>query len=169
MKELNKDLRDQAVHLGLCQEWQNLWSKDWSREKMVEQMYKGLDFCLKHHYPSNDYILKHFDQDFRRQSNVFVNDKYSVINPKQSLTLGNSDITYRFNATAIGNVHIRDNATARVFAKNRSFVIVHIYDKATVMAQQFDKAKIIVIKHSKEVKVIAEANVTVKEEYDYLK
>ena len=78
MNDLNKELKNQAIALGLCKPWQDSWKKDWPTEKMVERMYKGLDFCLKHHWPANDFILKHFDQEFRRNGNVYVNDKYSV-------------------------------------------------------------------------------------------
>ena len=169
MNELNKDLRNQAIALGLCNDWQKLWNNDWSKEKMVERMYKGLDFCLKYHYPSNDYILKHFDLDFRRKSNVYVNDKYSVCNPKQSLVLGSSEITFRYNAWGNGYIHVRDNSHAKIFAKNKSFVIVHLYEKAYVTAEQTDKATIVLIKHSPDVTIVAETNIKVKEEYDYLK
>ena len=169
MNELNKDLREQAISLGLCNEWQKLWKNDWSREKMVEQMFKGLDFCLKHRYPSNDFILNHFDIAFRRKCNVFVNDKYSVVNPEQSLVLGNSDITFRYNMWNPGRIYIRDNAAMRLIAKNRSFVIVHLFDEAYVTAEQFDKAKIVLIKHSDKVTIVADTNIKVKEEYDYLK
>jgi len=169
MNELNKDLRNQAIALGLCQEWQNSWSKDWSKEKMVERFYKGLDFCLKHHYPSNDYILKHFDLEFRRQSNVFVNDRYSVCNPKQSLVLGDSDITFRYNAWGNGSIHVRDNSSAKIYARNKSFVIVHLYENACVTAEQTDKATIVLIKHSHNVTINADAKIKVREEYDYLK
>ena len=169
MNELNKDLRNQAIALGLCQEWQNSWNKDWSKEKMVERFYKGLDFCLKHHYPSNDYILKHFDLEFRRKSNVYVNDRYSVCNPKQSLVLGESEITFRYNAWGNGSIHVRDNSTAKIYARNKSFVIVHLYENAYVTAEQTDKATIVLIKHSPNVTIVAEKNIKVKEEYDYLK
>ena len=169
MNELNRDLRDQAVQLGLCQDWQKLWNKDWSREKMVERMFKGLDFCLKYHYPSNDFILKHFDRDFLRQSNVFVNDKYSVCNPKHGLILGDSEVTVRYNAWGNGAIHVRDNSTAKIFARNKSFVIVHLYEKAYVSAEQIDKATIVLIKHSPDVTIVANSNIKIKEEYDYLK
>lgn len=169
MNELNKELKSQAVALGLCKEWTNSWGKDWSREKMVERMYRGLDFCLKHHYPSNDFILKHFDQDFRRQSNVYVNDRYSVCNPKQSLVLGTSEITFRYNAWWNGSINIRDNSRVKVFAKNKSFVMVHLYENAYVEAEQTDKATIVLIKHSKNVTIVADSKTKVKEEYDYLK
>lgn len=169
MNEINKELKSQAVHLGLCDEWQGLWKKDWSRERMVEQMYRGLDFCLKHHWPSNDFILKHFDIDFRRESKVFVDDKYSVVNPKQSLVLGKSDITFRYNGWSSGNIHIRDNSSVKVTVKNRSFVIVHLYENSYCVAEQLDKAKVVLVKHSPNVTIVADKEIKVKEEFDLLK
>lgn len=169
MNELNKDLRNQAIHLGLCNDWQKLWDKDWSQEKLVERMYIGLDFCLQFHYPANDYIIKHFDLDFRRKHNVFVNDKYSVNNPKESLVLGKSDVTFRYNGHSYGNIHIRDNSMAKVIARNVSFVIVHLYENAYVDAEQIDNSKIVLVKHSRNVTIVAEDNIKIREEYDYLK
>ena len=169
MNALNKDLKDQAVALGLCGDWQKLWSKNWSREKMVERMYKGLDFCLQYHYPSNDFILKHFDLDFRRKSNVFVNDEYSVCNPKESLVLGTSNVTFRYNGFSYGNIHVRDNSSAKVIARNISFVIVNLYENASVTVEQLDNAKIVLVKHSDKVSIVAPSNIKVREEYDYLK
>ena len=169
MNELNKELKNQAIALGLCKQWQGSWEKDWSKEKMVERMYNGLDFCLKHHWPSNEFITKHFDLDFLRQSNILVSDKYSVCNPKQSLVLGSSEATFRYNAWNNGAIHIRDNSSVKVYARNKSFVIVHLYEKAYIEAEQTDKATIVIIKHSPDVTIIADKNIKVKEEYDYLK
>lgn len=169
MNELNKELKDQAVALGLCNDWQKLWNKDWSQEKMVERMYKGLDFCLLHHYPSNDFILKHFKKDFLRRSNIFVNDRYSVVNSKESLVLGTSYITFRYNGHCYGNIHIRDNSAVKVIAHNVSFVIVHLYENANVCAEQYDNARVILVKHSTNVQIFADHHIKVREEYDYLK
>lgn len=169
MNELNKDLRDQAISLGLCKDWQKKWDKDWSNEKMVERMFRGLDFCLKNHWPSNDFILKHFDIDFLRKSCVFVNDKYSVVNPKESLILGKSDITVRYNADSYGNIHVRDNSSVKLTARNRSFILVHMYENASISAEQFDKATVVIVKHSQNVHITAKENIKVREEYDYLK
>lgn len=169
MNELNKELKNQAIALGLCEQWKEAWKKGWSKERMIERMFTGLDFCLKHHWPSNDFIIRHFDVDFLRQNNVFVNDKYSVCNPKQSLVLGSSEITFRYNAWHNDSIHIRDNSSVKIYARNKSFVIVHLYEKAYIEAEQTDKATIVLIKHSPDVNIVADKNIKVKEEYDYLK
>ncbi len=169
MDQLNRELRDQAIALGLCGDWQDLWNRNWSKEKMIERMFRGLDFCLKHHYPSNDFIIKHFDRVLLRKNFVFVNDKFSTMNPKESLILGTSDITMRYNCWNHGYIHIRDNSSVKLVAKNRSFVIAHLYENASIEAEQYDKAKIVLVKHSDKVTITAEDNIKIREEYDYLK
>ncbi len=167
--ELSKTLRESARQKGLCDEWYDDWSDDTNAETLVEKMYKGLDFVLKHHWPSNDFIKEHFDLAFRRKSKVFVDDKFSIVNPEQSLILGKSDITIRINAAHHGNIHVRDNSSVKLTAKNKCFVIVHLYDNAHVDASQFDSARIVLILHSTDATFIAGKNVTIKEEYNYLK
>lgn len=169
MNELNKELKGQAVALGLCELWTQMWSSDWSQQKLINKMYDGIDFCLKYHWPSNDYISKHFSLDVLRENNVFVNDNRSTLNPQNSLVLGSSNITYRYNGSGHGIIHIRDNSTIKVIAKNRSFVVVHLFEKAYITAEQYDMAKIVIIKHSSDVTIIADKNIKVKEEYNYLK
>ena len=78
-------------------------------------------------------------------------------------------MTFRYNAWGNGAIHIRDNSRAKIFAKNKSFVMVHLYEKAYVEAVQTDKATIVLIKHSPDVTIVADTNIKVKEEYDYLK
>lgn len=169
MDELNRELRSQAIHLGLCNDWQELWKRDWSQEKMVIMMYRGLDFCIQHHYPSNDFIVRHFDLAFRRKNNVFVNDKYSVNNPKESLILGSSEMTVRYNADNHGIIHVRDKSSVRLSAKNRSFAIIHLYENAYISAEQLDSSRIVLVKHSPDVTIIADRNIKIREEYDYIR
>lgn len=168
-RDLNTALREEARFLGLCDHWYNAWKNNCKNEELVAKMYKGLDFCIKNHWPSNDFILKHFDINFLRKNNVFVNDKYSVVSPNESLILGTSEMTIRYNADSYGNIHIRDNSVVKLTARNRSFVIVHMYENASISAEQFDKATVVIVKHSQNVHITAEENIKVREEYDYLK
>jgi hypothetical protein len=169
MNELNKELKSQAVHLNMCDEWAKRWNKDWSNERMVEVMYRNLDFCLQHHWPANDFIVKHWDLEFLRKSKVFVNDRYSVVNPRESLVLGTSELIVRYNAWNHGVIHIRDNSSAKIFARNSSFAIVHLYENAKVSVEQTDKAKVVLVKHSDKVSISTNVEVKIREEYDYLK
>lgn len=167
--ELSKTLRESARQKGLCDEWYNDWEDDTNAETLVEKMYKGLDFVLKHHWPSNDFIKENFNLGFLRKNKVFVDDKYSIVDPEQSLILGKSEIRVRYNAAHHGIIHVRDNSSVKLTAKNRCFVIVHLYDKAHIDANQFDSARIVLILHSTDATFIAGKDVTIKEEYNYLR
>jgi len=166
---INKELRDTAIEKGLCDEWQKKWEKDISEDMLVKMMFKGLDFCLANRYPSNEYIIKNFDLDFRRRNNVFVNDKYSALNPKEALILGKSNITVRYNANHSGSIHVRDNSSVRLTAKNNSFVIVHLYDNAKIDPEIIGSPRIVLIKHSDKVTINEKQGIVIKEEYQYLK
>ena len=166
-KELNKTLREEARFLGLCDDWYNAW-KEYSQEELVERMYKGIDFVLKHHWPTNEFIKKHFKQDFLRTNGVFVDDKYSACNTPESLVLGNSDMRFRYSGKYYGNINLRDNSTTHITTKGVGLLIVHMFDSATVKVEQLEKAKVVVIKHSRNVGIDAPPDVKVKEEYDYL-
>lgn len=161
---LSKTLRESARSHGLCDQWYGEWEDDSSAETLAAKMYKGLDFCILHHWPSNDFIKENFSQDFRHKVNVYVDDRHSALNPRQTLILGKSDITIRYNAANHGEVYIRDNSIVKLTAKNRSFVIVHLYDSARIDATQCDSAKVVVIKHSHNVAVTTGGIVTVKKE-----
>lgn len=167
--ELSKTLRESARQNGLCDTWYNEWKDNTSKESLVAKMYKGLDFVLKNHWPSNAFIKENFSQDFLREAHVYVDDKHSALNPNQSLVLGESEITFRYNAAGHGDIHIRDNSSVKLTAKNRSFVIVHLYENAHIEAVQSDTATLTLIKHSHDVSIVTNGNVAVKEEYDYLK
>ena len=166
-KELNKTLREEARFLGLCDEWYNAW-KDYSEDELVDRMYKGIDFVLKHHWPTNDFIKKNFKQEFLRSHGVFVDDTYSACNTQESLVLGHSDIRYRYSGRYCGIINLRDNSTAYITARGDGLVIVHMLDNATVKVEQSEKARVAVIKHSHNVSVEVSPGVKVLEEYDYL-
>ena len=169
MNKLNPTLRAQAVNLGLCNQWQNDWKEDWTKERMAEQFFRGLDFCLKYHWPSNDFIKNNFELDFLREIGVFVDDVRSSINNLKCLILGKSEIKLRYNSDYIGDVYVRDESNVIITAKGRSFVMVHLFDNATITAGQFDKAGVVIIKHSPDVTIFANDGIKIKEEYDYLK
>ena len=167
--ELSRTLRESARQNGLCDQWYDEWDDECSTKELVEKMYKGLDFCIKHHWPSNKFIKKNFSLKFRREVNVFVDDQFSIVNPKESLILGKSKIKVCFNGSSNGVIHIRDKSSLSLIANNSSSVTVHLYDKAIVVAGRSDKARVIVVTHSPYGIICADRGVRIIEEYDNLK
>ena len=170
LNTLNKSLRKDAIGFGLCQQWQGEWKSDWDKQKMVDKFFQGMDFCLKHRFPTNQFIKDNFDLDFRRKSNVLVDDKYSLLNPARALILGESESTIRMNARNSSTIYIRDNSHVKLLASGSSFVIVHLLDSAQIEVETKDNPHVVVITHSKDATLITDCqDVVYKEEYDWLK
>lgn len=166
----NKELRDRAISLGLCNQWQGLWAKDWDDRKMIERYKEGIDFCLANDFPSVDYIKSHFSKEDLRNGGLFMDDKHSVLNEKMIVIRGCSDITARYNGNTVAEVYITDESKLRMYAKNHCHVILHILNNAQVDISQEDDATVLAIIHSKTCGVhVAKGYITENEELTYLK
>ena len=163
-KELNKSLREMTISCGLCQQWQGEWKQDWNLDKMVSQFYRGIDFFISKRFMPNGFIKGNFDRDFLRENGVLVDDEYSLLCPRNAILIGKSKSNIRFNAYNTGTLYILDESVAKVTAKGGAFVMVHVYGKAQLEAEQTDKARIVVVNHSEESIIIAADNVKVREE-----
>lgn len=166
----NNELRDRAVELGLCDQWQELWSKDWDDRKMIERYKEGIDFCLANDFPSVEYIKSHFSKEDLRKGGLFMDDKRSVLNEKMIVVRGSSDITARYNGDTVAEVYITDTSKLKLYAKNHCHVVLHILGDAQVEIEQEDDATVLAIKHSKACSVhMGKGYITEKEELVYLK
>lgn len=165
MNRLNNELRNAAIGYGLCQKWQSNWNRDYSVRELIEKFYTGIDFCIEHNYPTNEFIKANFEKDVLRSNNVLVDDKYSLLNPINAAVFGNSETKIRFNARNPGRIWCKDNARVSIYARNSSFVIVHVFGSAIVEADSRDDSRLLVIRHDKECKITCYGRAVEKEEF----
>ena len=168
-KELNKELRTQAINNGLCAMWQKEWKKDWDLDKMISQFYRGIDFFLDKRFVSNNFIKENFDRDFLRKNGILVDDTYSLLNPRNAILIGESQSTIRFNNYMVTTIYVIDNSKAKILAKGHSSVIVHLLGNPQVEVEQKEHGNVLIINHSKESVIISDDGIKIKEEFDYLK
>jgi len=148
MNKLNKELKEQAIGLGLCGQWAEEWNKSWNADELAKRMFSGITFCMRNNYPGKDFLLQHFDSKTLIKNNVIIDCRHSLLNPKNSLLMGDAESTIRFNGLSFGRVYLRDGSKATLTAKGRSFVIVHLYDNASINVAQSDIAKVSIVVHS---------------------
>lgn len=168
-KQVNEKLRKRAIDLGLCNQWQRSWKKDWSEDKMIAKYIEGIDFCLANDYPSNGFIKQNFSIEALRKGGVFVDDTHSILNYAHAVVKGNSHVNARYNDECIAEIYAADNAVVYVSAKGNSHVIVHVLGNATVTAEHTGNAEILVIRHSNESTIITKGKVRTDTELDWLK
>lgn len=169
MNKLNEELREKAIRLGLCRQWQRDWREDWSKKVMVDKFFEGIDFCIENNYPSNDFIKTNFELDFLRKEGVYVDDKYSNMNLANAAVFGLSDVTLRYSAMRSGRIWVKDNAKLRIVSHNFAFVMVHIFDDAKIVVERFDKSNVVLVVHSSTAHLEYNKGVVIKEELDYLR
>ena len=179
-KEISIKLREDARRLGLCDEWYGKWKDDSSLQELIDKFKRGNDFCFSKRWPSLSFIKKHFPQTLLRQNGILVDDTYSypVRNPetrrlvyiRDYVLFGDSRSTIRYSFSKhSSNVWVRDTSRLKVDVKYGAFILVHLFDKATVEVKTDLVSKVCVIKHSAESVIIKDGVVTVRNEYNYLK
>lgn len=146
-----------------------MWRCRWNRDELIQKFKEGIDFCIKNEYPTNEFIKENFTKDILRRHCVLVDDQYSLLNERMCVLQGKSVSNIRFNGWNPGTVYVRHQSHANITARNMSFVIVHIFDSATVECTAEDKASVVVLRHGENVRVLsAKGNVRIKDELDYL-
>jgi len=167
--QINTLLRDSALSHGICKKALDEWDTVLSDGALIALGYRNIDFILKHHWPSNQTLKNIWPVDFLRSNGVFVDDRWSVNNPENSLVLGESKITMRFNGWEIGRVYVRDNSQVLISAKNKSTVFVHAFESAWISVEQYDDARVVVIRHSEKAVVSQSIGMAkIKDEFGYL-
>ena len=122
VKDLSSRLKKDAIALGLCNQWQKEWKDNEDKQSLITKYFDGLDFPLKYHWPSNQFIKENFEQNLLRKNNILVDDTRSLLNPAEAVILGNSKATIRVNSQNNSIIYIRDKSCVDIFAKNTAFV-----------------------------------------------
>lgn len=177
--DLSIKLREDARRLGLCDEWYGQWKDKTSQDKLCAMFKKGLDFCLKHKWPSKAFIKQNFTQEFLRNNGILVDDIRSfperdnttrrLIYIKEYVLLGKSNATIRYSFRPhICNVWATDDSIVKVYVKYGAFIMIHLFDNAKADVTTDLVSNVMVIRHSSNCSVKKEGVVTIKDEFNYL-
>jgi hypothetical protein len=136
MNELNNELRNTAIDAGLCNVWQNDWSVDKTPEELIEMYKRGIDFCIKHDYPTLDYIKNNFPRKLLNDNLIFVDERIDFGNKELPSGVwvinGSCTGTLIFNRWAAATVYVRHNSNVTIVADGSARVFVRVMDNAEV-------------------------------------
>jgi len=177
-RELSIKLREDARKVGLCDEWYKEWDDDTTKAELIGKYKRGLDFCIKHRWPSMAFIKKHFTQDFLRDNGILVDDTRSypvrdanrrLVYLKDFVLLGESNATIRYSFRPhMCNVWVCDDSAIKVDVKYGAYILIHLFDNATANVVTDLVSKVCVIRHTATTKVKKEGCVTIRNEFHYL-
>lgn len=130
---LNEDLYNTAMTFGMCDKFSVPWKNIvYEKQELVDMYFRGLDFCIEHHFPSNEFIKNNFEEELRWSNGVFVDESRSVLNARRVVALGKSNIKLRINGYEVSQMYLRDNSTADIFVRHHAHLIIHLFDKSSV-------------------------------------
>lgn len=132
MENLSETLKRQAVNLGLCKQWTEAWG-DCDQQKLIDKYKKGIDFCLEHQYPSNEFIKDNFDPTLLHQNLIYVDEHLGLDNAPNGI--------YVLNGECSGTLHFREWAAATVYVRHSSKVSIIAEDFAKVFVRLYDEGE----------------------------
>lgn len=129
MENLSETLKQQAVSLGLCQQWQRQWG-DCDQQELIDKYKKGLDFCIENQYPANEFIKENFDRSLLHENLIFVDEHINIGYAPNGV--------YVLNGACTGVLHFREWAAATVYVRHESHVHIIAEDFAKVFVRLYD-------------------------------
>ena len=161
MNEVTKHLAKVARANGICTPWLNELKTTNDKDALVDMYVRGLDFCLAHDYPSNDFIREHF-KGIMEKHGVFLDDAIELQNQCKCIALGETTGRVAADGYSVVEVWAKHQSSLNIIAKDNAFVMVDVYDNAVVNVYAYDRAKVCVNKHGGKVTYNATDDAVVK-------
>ena len=131
-RELNKLLKDGAVLLGLCDKWQDEWDIRSTKEELINKYIKGIDFCIKHDYPSKDFIKDCFPKYLLNSKGIFVDEKNGdsddFSKAETVVLLGECRAAICYSSPCSKSVYIRHKSYADISVLGGAVAFIEMYD-----------------------------------------
>lgn len=160
MITLSDELKFMARGAGLCDQWFGEWGEP-NTDELIDKFTRGIDFAIKHNFPTNEYIHEHFDTSTLRRHGVYVDDVVCVENKPFVVTQGKSVGALQFNNLAVSSVYARHDSNLTIRAIGGSKVFLRVYDNARVRVYASPSSKVFVYRYGGEIET--DGNVIVRE------
>ena len=155
MENLSIELRNMARKAGLCDQWFGEWKDDSDTSTLFDKYKRGIDFCIEHNYPTNDFIKTHWDKKMLQMYNIFVDDKDVTKDGIKGTAIinGDSDIRLNFGLFDTADIYLRHTSKLKVNARYMARIMINLYDDAQVTVNCIEDAKVYIYKHSPNAKI----------------
>ncbi len=148
-KNISKELKEQAIKLGLCSQWQEKWHKK-TKDELVEMYIRGIDFAIDNDWPTCDYMKRHFNGIMQRHG-VFVDDVINRQNLRQCICNGNTRGIIEYNSYSVGSLYIRHNSNVHIKVKDNAMISIELYDNAVVHVENTGNKAVTIYRHGGQV------------------
>ena len=139
--EIQEQLKHEAINLGLCKQWQSEWGHPDTKE-LCNKFIRGIDFCIKHDWPSVDEIKRIVDIDEIAAYGVYVKDGKSHNQPNV-VVMGDAVVDIYVGDYQVCDIYSRHNSTVRLHIGKFAFAYVTMLNDCKVtVVDKHDTAKL---------------------------
>lgn len=156
---ISEQLKSKAINLGLCEEWTNNWGTP-DADELADKYIRGIDFAIKHDFPSIAFMKKHFNGVLQRHG-IYVDESINQHNRNIIIANGACYGTILFDNFATGRLYIRHDSNITIKASGLSKIFISTYDNCKLNIDCIDDAVVYVYKHGGE--IIHSGNVLIRE------
>ena len=163
-KSLSKRMKEEAVSLGLCSQWNAEWDTNASDDEVAEMFINGIEFCIDKNWPSVNTIKAY--RDMMRRHGIYADDTVSLTNPKVVVLNGSTDANIKYEWMDSGEIYVRHNSILHLKAKGLSRVFVNLYDDAEIHVETEGSARVFVYQYGGKI-IEANGDVTVRDRHNF--
>lgn len=170
----SKELRRMAREAGLCDQWHSKWRDYTSQDDLLDMYIRGIDFCIKHDYPSLEYAKENFSSDRLHSHGIYIDEWVSMAAaPSQdrhiAVLLGKSMVTGETSPDSCVTAYVRHNSMMNISSPKNARLFIHAYDNAEISIGYADQlSRVFIYAHSPSAKILIEhkaENIKVRQEY----
>ena len=156
----SEELKKMAIAHGLCEQWQTEWGSP-DDEALVKKYIKGLDFCIKHHYPPKSYLLKKFSKRFLHAHGIWVDENVRYTSTRMVLR-GKCTGTITFKDMDTAFVWVTEESDVTIMCKNLAHVYVYVHDHASAEVVSNSGARVRVVTYGDDASATCSGNVEMR-------
>jgi hypothetical protein len=132
------ELKQKAISLGLCQDWQ----KSWNDSRLVEMYLRGVTWCMERKYPS----LKDMEpyKELLENNYVYNDRRVDLILTGHTYVLNKCGGCVEINDYNVSRIYVALDSMVKIYAKGHSHLIIDCYDNAVIQLDVEEDAKVTV-------------------------
>lgn len=127
--QLQEFLKQEAIKLGLCQQWQDEWGNP-DVDELCQKFIRGQDFCIKHDFPNVGHIREYFKREDLERNGIYCQPDVvaSSVGQKNVIAMGNAMVDVYVQEDSICDIYVRHDSKVNLHVGDRAFVYVTMRD-----------------------------------------
>ncbi len=160
-KELSEKMKAEAINLGLCRQWTEEWEDGSTKDEMVEKFVRGIDFCIRHDWPSPELMQREFG-DVMHAHGVYANEPVSAKNLPTVVLNGDCRCEALYDGCSTGDIYVRHTSILNLKVEFLAKAFVEMYGNSRVAIDAEPGTKVFVYRYGGEI-VSANGDITIRD------